>query len=345
MSPGATPTPALPGPGATWNWIARNWPLLLAILTAPFGLAVLAIFRHRDKSISAMRGARRTAWVAAAAAVVALGAWVLVIGAGLVAANDPAIPPAEVLVGAFIFGWPHALAAATAVVATVRTAVGADAPARLLALATGGRRGRRDEWGAAMRAELASITASQRERLRFAAGCAPTALRRGWGRSPWIVAAACAALFAALTVATSRASLDGSRAGSLWGVIYGPPQITLLLVGLVAAWTGRSMRTGLEHGAAALVGILVGVLVAAIPEGALWAREAGVFLLDGDAPSTPLTAAGGALDALKSTTLTWGLPHWLPWPVLGAAAGARLAAAPPRRYSGPPAETVSPSAG
>jgi hypothetical protein len=22
--------------------------------------------------------------------------------------------------------------------------------------------------------------------------------------------------------------------------------------------------------------------------------------------------------------LTWGLPHWLPWPVLGAAAGARL---------------------
>jgi hypothetical protein len=22
--------------------------------------------------------------------------------------------------------------------------------------------------------------------------------------------------------------------------------------------------------------------------------------------------------------LIWGLPHWLPWPVLGAAAGARL---------------------
>jgi hypothetical protein len=53
-------------------------------------------------------------------------------------------------------------------------------------------------------------------------------------------------------------------------------------------------------------------------------REAGVFMLDGDAPSTPLSAAGGALDALKSTTLIWGLPHWLPWPVLGAAAGGRL---------------------
>ena len=266
---------------------------------------------------------RWTPWVAAAAALVALGAWALVTRAGLAADDDPGIPPVEVLVGALFFGWPHALAAATAVVATAHTAVGADAPARLLALVTSGRRGRRDEWSAAMRAELASITASPRERLRFAAGCAPTALRRGWGRSPWIVAVACATVFAALTVATSRASLYGSGTGSLWAVIYGPPQITLLLVGLVAAWNGRSMRTGLEHAGAALAGILLGVLAAAITEGALWAREAGVFLLDGDAPSTPLTAAGGALDALKAA-LTWGLPHWLPWPVLGAAAGARL---------------------
>jgi len=270
------------------------------------------------------RVTRRTAWIAAGAALVALGAWALLVRAWLATDDDPGIPPAEVLVGALYFGGPYALAVATAVVAASRVAVGVDAPARLLALATSGRRGRRDEWGAAMRAELASITASPRERLRFAAGCALTALRRGWGRSPWIVAAACTTLFAALTVATSRASLYGSRTGSLWGVIYGPPQITLVLVGLVAARTGRSMRTGLEHAVAALAGILLGVLAAAIPEGALWAREAGVFFLDGDAPSTPLTATGGALDALKATTLTWGLPHWLPWPVLGAAAGARL---------------------
>jgi hypothetical protein len=131
-------------------------------------------------------------------------------------------------------------------------------------------------------------------------------------------------VFAAVTVAASRASLGGGRGFTLWGIIYGPPQLTLLLVGLVAAWAGRSMRTGLEHAGAALVGILLGVLAAAVPEGAQWAREAGVFFLDGDAPSTPLTAAGGALDALKATTLMWGLPHWLPWPVLGAAAGARL---------------------
>ena len=323
-----------------------TWVAAAAVLAALVALGPVALLIPAVRALMSIGPvSRRTTWVAAAAVLVVLGAWTLLIRAALgVSVEDPGVPPTEVLVGALLFGWPHALAAATAVIAIARAASGADGPARLLALVSSGRRGHRDEWGAAMRAELASITGPQRERLRFAVSCAPTALRRGWGRSPWIVAVACGTLFAALTVATSRASLDGSRAGSLWGVIYGPPQITLLLVGLVAAWTGRSMRTGLEHAVAALVGILVGVLAAAIPEGALWAREAGVFLLDGDAPSTPLTAAGGALDALKSTTLTWGLPHWLPWPLLGAAAGARLAA-PPRRYSGPPAETVSPSAG
>ena len=322
MSPGATPTPALPGPGATWNWIARNWPLLLAILTAPFGLAVLAIFRHRD-IISAIRGARRTAWVAAAAALVVLGAWALLIPAALGISVAPGAPPTEVVVGALIFGWPHALAAATIVFATARAASGADGPARLLSLVSAGRRGQRDIWGAAIRAELASITGPWRERLRFAVSCAPTALRRGWGRSPWIVAVACGTLFAALTVATSRLSLHGNRSGSLLGVLFGPPQITLLLVGFVAAWKGCSMRNGLEHAVPALIAILVGVLATAIPEGALWAREAGVFLLDGDYPSTPLTPGEGAHEALRAT-LTWGLLLWLPWPVLGAAAGARL---------------------
>lgn len=240
----------------------------------------------------------------------------------------PGAPPTELLVGALIVGWPHALAAATAVIATARTANGADTPARLLALASAGRRGHRDDWGAAMRAELASITGPQRERLRFAVSCTPTALRRGWGRSPWIVAVACGTLFAALTVATSRASLHGNRSGSLFGILIGPLQITLLLVGSVAAWKGCSMRHGLEHAVPALIAILVGVLATAIPEGALWAREAGVFILAGDYPSTALTPGEGARDALWAT-LTWGLLLWLPWPVLGAAAGARLRGATP----------------
>jgi hypothetical protein len=270
---------------------------------------------------------RRMIWVAAAAVLVVLGAWTVLMSAALgVSVDESGVPPTEVLVGALLFGWPHALAAATAIIATARAASGADWPARLLALVTSGRRGHRDEWGAAMRAELASITGSQRERLRFAVSCAPTALRRGWGGSPWVVAVACGTLFAALTVATSRLSLHGNRSGSLFGILFGPPQLALLLVGFVAAWKGRSMRNGLEHAVPALIAILVGVLATAIPEGALWAREAGAFILDGDYPPTPLTPAEGARDALQAT-LTWGLLLWLPWPVLGAAAGVRLRAA------------------
>jgi len=33
---------------AVWNWIRNNWPTLLAMLTGPFGLAVLAIVRNWD---------------------------------------------------------------------------------------------------------------------------------------------------------------------------------------------------------------------------------------------------------------------------------------------------------
>jgi hypothetical protein len=302
-----------------------TWVAAAAVLVALVALGPLALLIPAVRALmSTGPVSRRTTWVAAAAVLVVLGAWtlLLLIPAALGISVGP-WRPTEVLVGALLFGWPHALAAATAVIAIARAASGADGPARLLALVSSGRRGHRDEWGAAMRAELASITGPQRERLRFAVSCAPTALRRGWGRSPWIVAVACGTLFAALTVATSRLSLHGNRSGSLLGVLFGPPQITLLLVGFVAAWKGCSMRNGLEHAVPALIAILVGVLATAIPEGALWAREAGVLLLDGDYPSTPLTPGEGAHDALQAT-LTWGLLLWLPWPVLGAAAGARL---------------------
>lgn len=38
------------------DWLARNWPLVLAILTGPFGLAVLAISRNRDSIMGFIRG-------------------------------------------------------------------------------------------------------------------------------------------------------------------------------------------------------------------------------------------------------------------------------------------------
>lgn len=41
---------------AVFSWVRSNWPLLLAILTAPIGLAVLAIIRNFDKIVSFARG-------------------------------------------------------------------------------------------------------------------------------------------------------------------------------------------------------------------------------------------------------------------------------------------------
>ena len=38
------------------NWITANWPLLLAILTGPFGLAVGQIIRHFDTIVDFVRG-------------------------------------------------------------------------------------------------------------------------------------------------------------------------------------------------------------------------------------------------------------------------------------------------
>jgi hypothetical protein len=43
---------------SVWNWLSSNWPLLLAIITGPFGLAVLAIVRHWDD----IKGAAQAVW-------------------------------------------------------------------------------------------------------------------------------------------------------------------------------------------------------------------------------------------------------------------------------------------
>ena len=46
----------LDGLGAAWDWAKDNWPLLLGILTGPFGLAVYAIIRYKDQIIGIITG-------------------------------------------------------------------------------------------------------------------------------------------------------------------------------------------------------------------------------------------------------------------------------------------------
>ena len=44
-----------------FNWIAANWPSLLAILTGPFGLAVYAIIKFKDSIVGILLGIKRVA--------------------------------------------------------------------------------------------------------------------------------------------------------------------------------------------------------------------------------------------------------------------------------------------
>ena len=48
---------------ACWTWVRRNWPLLLAIITGPIGIATLAVI----KNWKAITSAGKTAWLAVAA--------------------------------------------------------------------------------------------------------------------------------------------------------------------------------------------------------------------------------------------------------------------------------------
>jgi hypothetical protein len=109
-------------------WVAAAAVLVLGplALLIPAALGIRSVMRTGPVT-------RRTIWVAAAAVLVVLGAWTLLISAALGISVGP-WRPTEVLVGALLFGWPHALAAATAVIAIARAASGADGPARLLAL-------------------------------------------------------------------------------------------------------------------------------------------------------------------------------------------------------------------
>jgi hypothetical protein len=258
--------------------------------------------------------ARLGAW---AAAVGMLGLWVWL--AWSLAARDGLVSVAEVASAVVVVGVPYVVAAAALVWHVVRVARGADAAARLLAVATAGRRGRRGEWGTAMRAELASI-ADAGERRRFALGCTRTALRTGWGRVPWLVAAGSFAVFAALTFAASRLMLAGDRTGILAGVLG--PGLVFLVVGLVAARAGSSFRAGLEAGAVSLLAALAGVLAVAVPEAVVWYRDAGVWFIDGDVPVQGIAGPGAAVrDALGGVTFCYLLFN-APWPVLGAMLGA-----------------------
>ena len=198
-----------------------------------------------------------------------------------------------------------------------------DVAGRLLAAAatlTGERTssdGKPVNWGAALRAELATITVP-RERRRFAVGAAVALLGRPHSRRSFVVAAAVAVAFGAGLLGVSRAGLGDDGLGSVTMLL---PPVMLFAIGYLCARSTRSLRFGLETGILAALTTLVAVAVVYGVEAAHWYHVApDVSVLDGDYVEFDSTRAA-ILDAAHPVILVVHLVFWSPWPVLGAWVG------------------------
>ena len=200
---------------------------------------------------------------------------------------------------------------------------GRDGAERLLALATAGLPARRAEWGAAMRAELASIDDTN-ARLRFARGASAAAFSEGFGIRI-VLASGAAVIVAGMALTASRVQLQDGGPGVL-AVTVPAPAVALLAVAFLAARATRSFRFGMETGMLALAGSLAAVFCVLAVEGQVWMQRFGVFMLDGDPPRHPVGAADVVLDLFSTGMWVGHLVFWFPWTVIGAALGARLGA-------------------
>jgi hypothetical protein len=175
------------------------------------------------------------------------------------------------------------------------------------------------DWGAALRAELASITVP-RERRRFALGAVVALLGRPHRLRSFLLAAGVAVAFGTGLLGVSRAALGDEGLGSVTMLL---PPVMLFAVGYLCARSTRSLRFGLETGILAAVTTLVAVAVVYGIEAAHWYDLAPqVSVLDGEHVAFDSTRAA-VLDAVHPVILLVHLVFWSPWPVLGAVAGAR----------------------
>jgi hypothetical protein len=180
------------------------------------------------------------------------------------------------------------------------------------------------DWGAALRAELATITVP-RERRRFAVGAAVALLGRPHSRRSSLLAAAVAVAFGAGLLGVSRAGL-GDDGLALVTLLL--PPVVLYTIAYLCARSTRSLRFGLETGVVAALMTLVAVAVVYGVEAAHWYHVApDVSVLDGDHVDFDSTRAA-VLDAAHPVILLVHLVFWAPWPILGAWAG--------REHRGPP---------
>ena len=193
------------------------------------------------------------------------------------------------------------------------------------------------DWGAALRAELDSISVP-RERRRFALGAAvailgtPRRLRSG------LLAVGIAVVFAAGLLGFSRATVGNDGVGSVSVLV---PAVMLFAIGFLCARSTGSLGIGVETGILAAVTTLVAMAVVLGVEAAHWFGVAHVSVFDGDHVDFG-TSRAAVTDALHPVILLVHLLFWLPWPVLGARAGSVHGDMAPRRRRQHPDRTTPP---
>jgi hypothetical protein len=202
--------------------------------------------------------------------------------------------------------------AADRLVAAVATLTGGPTP-------SDGEGDERVDWGAAMRAELATITVP-RERWRFAVGAAVALLGRPRSGRSFVVALGVAVAAGGGLSGVSRAGLGDNGLASV--TLFVPP-VLLFALAYLCARSARSLRFGLETGLVAALTTLVAVAVVYGIEAVHWYHLApDVSVLDGDYVELDSTRAA-VLDTIHPVLLAVHLVFWSPFAVLGAAFGAR----------------------
>ena len=274
--------------------------------------------------VAASRRGRLAALVAAAATYLAVGVamWWQSRRSPRAPDEDP-VEYALELVGVYIItGTGFALAAAVVAWWVVRHALGRDGAERVLALETTGLRGRRQDWGVAMRAELASIDEPS-QRAWFARSAGLVAVRRGTGRWPAVLAMAAGATTAALVYAAARVSFDRPRDHGIVGEpLMGFVLLVLVMTVVAGTLIGRSFRAGLETAVLAWVSVYVATLAVEVPQALAWYHDAGLLLLDGEgAASHGVDALGAALQPVTHPAFVFVSVAQLAVALLSAAAG------------------------
>jgi hypothetical protein len=174
------------------------------------------------------------------------------------------------------------------------------------------------DWGAAVRAELASIS-DPGERRRFAFGVTSAMLGTPRRRTSGLLAVSVAVAFAAVLLAFSRATVGTEGVGTVTVLV--PPVLLFVLSFLCARYNG-SLGFAIETGILTAVTTLVAMAVVLGVEAAHWFDVAHVSVFDGDYLALRSSRAA-VLDVLHPVVILVHLLFWLPWPMLGARAGIR----------------------